>query len=209
MNESIYSVISSLSSFAGSMISSLAAAAVYVLTAIAIMTIARRRNIEKPWMAWVPFASSFLMGKVADEYNEKCLNRKTSFAKILLTMQIIGSAVLIAAALVYIIILIVFIARTVGGVFEGEETIWSIIGSVIIPTVVFLILAAICSALMRVPETVAAYQIYRSCNPDKANLFLVFSIIFPVTISIFLFINRNKDLGYRQDGPVIVENQEA
>ena len=39
------------------------------------------------------------------------------------------------------------------------------------------------------------YDLFNSCNPGNAVLFLVLSIIFPVTLPFFIFACRKKDLG--------------
>ena len=44
----------------------------YVLGALGLSAIARRRGLQKPWMAWVPFLDARLMGTIADQY-ENCV----------------------------------------------------------------------------------------------------------------------------------------
>ncbi len=41
-------------------------AAVYVYSSLALMTIAKKLNMEKPWMAWIPFVNLYLMVKMAN-----------------------------------------------------------------------------------------------------------------------------------------------
>ena len=40
----------------------------YVLTALALYTIARRRGISNPWLAWLPVADTWLLGSLSDQY---------------------------------------------------------------------------------------------------------------------------------------------
>ena len=44
-------------------------------------------------------------------------------------------------------------------------------------------------------EFMALYDLYRSCDPENSVLFLVFSILFSVTMPFFIFACRKKDLG--------------
>ena len=41
----------------------------------------------------------------------------------------------------------------------------------------------------------AIYDVYRSLDPKNSVMYLVLSIVFPVTEPCFLFFNRNKDAG--------------
>ena len=51
---------------------------------------------------------------------------------------------------------------------------------------------------------IALYDVYTSLDPENSALFLVLSILFPVTEAFFLFFNRNKDRGMppRREAPV-------
>ena len=42
--------------------------AAYVLSSLGVYTIAKRRNINHPWMAWVPVANGWVVGSLADQY---------------------------------------------------------------------------------------------------------------------------------------------
>lgn len=46
----------------------LLAVASYVLTALALYTVARRRGLKNPWLAWIPVADSWLLGSLSDQY---------------------------------------------------------------------------------------------------------------------------------------------
>ena len=42
---------------------------------------------------------------------------------------------------------------------------------------------------------ISLYYVYKSCNPDTAVVFLVLSIVIPVTMPFFLLADRNLDRG--------------
>ena len=46
----------------------LAGVAIYVFTALSLYTIARRRGISAPWLAWVPVANLWVLGSLSDQY---------------------------------------------------------------------------------------------------------------------------------------------
>ena len=62
-----------------------ATAAVYVLQALSLQTMAKRRGIANAWLAWVPVGSSWLLGAIADDINLR-QGKKTSYAIVLLVV---------------------------------------------------------------------------------------------------------------------------
>ena len=42
--------------------------AIYVFTALALHTMAKRRGIACPWLAWIPVANLWLIGSLSDQY---------------------------------------------------------------------------------------------------------------------------------------------
>ena len=42
--------------------------AMYVLESVGLYTIACRRGLKNPWMAWVPFLNYWLLGSISDQY---------------------------------------------------------------------------------------------------------------------------------------------
>ncbi|MBE6884332.1 MAG: hypothetical protein E7487_06970 [Ruminococcaceae bacterium] len=61
----------------------LVGAATYVMTAIAVMKMAKKRGISKAWLAWIPVANTYVFGKISETPDKK---RKT--AVILLILHI-------------------------------------------------------------------------------------------------------------------------
>ena len=42
--------------------------AIYVFTALSLYTVAKRRGIAAPWLAWVPVARLWVLGSLSDQY---------------------------------------------------------------------------------------------------------------------------------------------
>ena len=197
------SVISMVSGLMSSTVSTAIAAFTYIFTALSLFTIGKRRGIDKPWMAWVPFANSYYFGKVADDHNEKSNGRQTNYAKWMLALQIIGCAVAIIATIVYIVLVIVKIVNMGGSHIDFENAIFSVIGS----SVLYVILIVAALAGVSILQLFAAFQIYRSCDPDRSVMYLMLSIFINITLPIFLFICRNKDLGYMTNTVLIQDSE--
>lgn len=65
--------------------------AVYVLQALAVHSMAKRRGIENAWLAWVPVASGWILGSVADDINAR-RGKKTVYGPVLLVLTAVGAA---------------------------------------------------------------------------------------------------------------------
>lgn len=172
--------------------------AAYILTAIAIYTISRRRGLRKPWLAWVPVLNCWLLGSISDQYQYVVKGENKNKRKWLLSLNIV-KAVLISSVTVLGIV-------TAGGIIfsiNDAEMMRAINGPLMAILGLALPLAAAGIALC-VIRYMALYDVYRSMDPSNAVLYLVLSILFSPTEPFFLFFNREKDQGMppRKQRPV-------
>ena len=84
---------------------------VYVLQALALYTIAKRRGIKKPWMAWIPLVNVWILGSISDQYQYVVKRQVKNKRKVLLGLNI-AMAALIVLLIVAIIWLIVALIMT-------------------------------------------------------------------------------------------------
>ena len=143
----------------------------YVLTGLGLYAIGTRRGIEQPWRAWVPGVNLWLIGCISDQYQAIVVGKqkyKRLYLLGFLLAEILLTAVMVLAT---------------GG---HQRMLFQILS--ILQIAVVLTLAVI--------GYVALYDVYRSCNPRRAELYQVLSILFPVTVPVFLFLCRKKDLGF-------------
>ena len=165
----------------------------YVLTALALYTIARRRGLKNPWLAWIPVADSWLLGSLSDQYRYVVKGEHKSKRKILLFFRVLITIMWIS--LMGLLVNLCF--HAVGNAFWGtmsEERIFQILNQALNLLVVCLPLIGI-SIAYAVFRYMALYDIYKSLDPANCVLFLVLSILFGVTEPFFLFFSRNKDDG--------------
>ena len=66
--------------------------AVYVFSALALYTIAKRRGLSNPWLSWIPVANVWILGSIADQYRYVARGEVRSKRKVLLTLKIISAA---------------------------------------------------------------------------------------------------------------------
>ena len=167
--------------------------ATYVLRALGLYTIAKRRGINHPWMGWVPVLDLWVLGCISDQYQYVVKGKDKNKRKWLLGLNI-------AIAVVYIVFF-VFCGIAVAGVISGatgglreEQLLTALMGPAtgLLICLIPLVIIAIAVAVIRY---VAFYDLYTSCNPQNNVLFLVLSIFFSVTEPFFVFFIRNKDEG--------------
>ena len=165
----------------------------YVLTALALYTIARRRGLRNPWLAWIPVADSWLLGSLSDQYRYVLKGEHRSKRKILLFFRVLITIMWIS--LMGLLVNLCF--HAVGGAFWGamsDERMFQILHQAMNLLVLCLPLMGI-SIAYAVFRYMALYDIYKSLDPENCVLFLVLSILFGVTEPFFLFFSREKDGG--------------
>ena len=176
-----------------SMVASSFGIALYVLRALGLYSIAKRRGINRPWMSWVPVLDLWVLGCISDQYQYVVNGNVRNKRKWLLGLSI-------AMAVLYIVFAVligVAVFGAVGGMtgsMSDNQLVATLLGPVMGLVVGLIPLVGIAIAVM-VIRYVAMYDLYTSCNPQNNVLFLVLSIFFSVTEPFFLFFNRNKDGG--------------
>ena len=183
--------------------------AAYVLTAIALYTLASRRGIKNAWLSWVPVINCWIIGSLSDQYRYVVKGEVKNKRKALIILNIINW-ILALAMIVISIVMVVTVANTainapmdmMADTMSGEMM-SKIMGPVIAILGLCLPLMGISIALM-VIRYMAMYDIYNSCSPQNSVVFLVLSILFSITEPFFLFFTRNKDDGMppRKQEPV-------
>ena len=172
--------------------SGIVAIAAYVFSALALYTIAQRREIKKAWMAWVPVLNVWILGSISDQYRYVVKNEIRSKRKVLLTLSIV-KFILGWVAVVKVIITIVMLAT--GGINLDNEA--EVIRQVL-TSVAFFIPGAILAIVALVFRIMALYDLYTSCDPANNVLYLILSLIpgiNQITQPLFLFLCRNMDGG--------------
>ena len=84
--------------------------ALYLLTGFSMMKIAEKLNIENGWFGFIPFASSYLCGKMAEKSDETYkTEKKRQWSKILLWCDIISGILALLLLVASVIALIPYI----------------------------------------------------------------------------------------------------
>ena len=153
----------------------------YILHAIGLQTIAKRRGIHHSYLAWIPIGSAWLLGSISDQYQYVAKRNETKHRTALLVLSVVQVA------------LCVFYNLASASVMQQEvgAAAGALLGLSAIGGLVYFGI----SVVLLVFPYIALYDLYNACDPSSAVLKLVFSIIFSVTIPFFVFASRKKDLG--------------
>lgn len=168
----------------------------YVLSSLAIYTIAQRRGIKKAWLAWVPVLNVWILGSISDQYRYVVKEQVKSKRKILLALNL-ANFVLSVSVLVRIVATVVsFVSAGMRGA-SDEALARTLINGILVSLTMSLPLLALSIAAF-VLRAMALYDLYGSCEPDNSVLYLVLSLIpgiNQVAQPLFLFLCREKDGG--------------
>ena len=178
--------------------------AVYVVTSLSLHTMAKRRGIQHPWLAWIPYGNLWIMGSISDHYQLMAQYRTKNKRKWLLILQILLSVLcLLVMILAIITVFSVFQAYGEREDYAGYIDIWRPVrDSLLEMGIAWLVMLAV-AIISTVVQYMALYDIYRSCEPGNATLYLVLSIFVGLSQPVFLFLCRNKDDGLPQPQPEI------
>ena len=202
--------------------SSLLSVALYVLQAVGLYTIAKRRNIAHAWLAWVPVGSVWILGSIADDY----LARTGKKARLRVWLVVLTAAVLVLSMVTLVgavstltrvltvneMLDVVMEASGVGKdlyapteeeFLEGlttmldqrltDQLLDDMVGDVLVMVLASLAMA-VAGLAAAILEFVCMHRVFASCDPVNKTLYLLLSIFVGLG-GVFLFVCRHKDDG--------------
>lgn len=173
----------------------------YVLTSWGTYSIAKRRGIHNPWLAWIPVGNVWILGCISDQYRYVARGQVKNKRKALLVLNILLYIALILFFVLFFVFIFSFFDSTLSGALGStcqinspETVIENSIGTILGMVFVYLVMLGV-SVASTILQYMALYDLYASCDPSNKTLYLVLNIFVSITLPIFIFICRNKDLG--------------
>ncbi len=165
---------------------------IYVFQSLGYYTIAYRRGIHNPWLAWLPVGNLWILGSISDQYQYVVKGKIKNKRKTLLILDILA----VIAVIAYVVIFVAGMVSRADTVLGGGVTTTDAkeIGLLLGALGSYFALLGIGIATMII-QYIALYDLYSSCDPKNDVLYLVLNIFVSITLPIFVFICRNKDLG--------------
>lgn len=170
----------------------------WVLASIGLTTIANRRGLRNGWLSWLPVGYDWTIGNIADQYRYLARGEVRSRRKALLALSIVSffmNATVVVASVGAIFNVLLYTMTT-----DTNAIIYAVLSSLGSVIVVAVINLGVGLALF-VLRCIALYDVYASTSLGNETLFLVLTILFPVTRPFFLFCNRDKDTGMPRRQP--------
>lgn len=164
----------------------------YVFTSLSYYTIAKRRGINKPWLAWIPIGNVWITGSLSDQYRYVVKGQVTNKRKVLLGLET-GLYIVLAVFIgMYVSLLGTLITGLNGTMTDAVEMqLMSQALTMLGVCLVMLVVAIVYTVFFYI----AVYDVFRSCDPGNSTMYLVLSILVGVVYPFFLFACRNKDDG--------------
>lgn len=178
----------------------------YVLKSLGLYTIAKRRGIACPWLAWLPVGCEWITASLADQYRKVTSGKATIRRFIIVVLAVISIG------------LTCFTTTTIGNrseeltelaeyaeeygadmdeehalefMTEVFEELSEILGGVTLVAA----LSSVIALASNVYWFVCAGDVYASCCPKNGTMMLVLSFFMPVLEPFFFFCNKEKDAG--------------
>ena len=170
----------------------------YILTAISLQTLTKRRGLEGDWLSWMPGARYWVLGSLSDNYQREKKNRVCRRRRSLISLMVGAFMAAVLCSIFFHTFLFLVAQRGSGRyVDEASVSVLAVVSGLLALTVLVMAL------IFTVQKYIALFSVYRSCRPKQAVLFLVLSLLFPWLTAFFLMGCRKKDLGLPGMAPVI------
>lgn len=175
----------------------------YVFQSLGLYAMAQKRGLKRPWLAWVPVGDCWILGSLADQYRYVAKGEVKNRRKILMALYIVLYALLIVFFAFFIYFLITAISGSIGG-YIPEELLYESLGAAFGMLGIALLMLGV-AIVWVVFLYIALYDLYKSCDPNNATLFLALSIFCSPTMPFLIFFLRSKEGGMPPRREVIPE----
>lgn len=167
----------------------------YILQSLGLYTIACRRQLKNPWLAWLPIGNMWILGSLSDQYQRATTGRIRNRRKILVGLHI-------AIVVLTVVLLFACLGTIIGGIISmggmramSQAQVWEMVATPLLTSVGIFLLLWVVAMIGVVIQYIALYDLYRSCDPKNGVLYLVLSLFFSNLLAVFVFLCREKDEG--------------
>ena len=167
----------------------------YILRAVGIYKMSKTAGLEYPWLSFIPVASSYTLGRLAEKYRKSPTEKPFKYSILLLVMHIIEK---IVATVFFVLFCFISVetVRTVISVamYDGEIDPNTVLA--LIPFFVLSIAVIFTELAFAVIKYIALWRVYSLFDGRNAVLYTVLSVLFGFLEPVFIFVLRNKQPVY-------------
>ena len=180
---------------------------IYIIRSLALMRMASRRGLPKPWLAWIPVGSEYMLGCIYDDIRSQRGVGGFALRTPLATVSAMSWIVNIAswAGWMRIINEIISMVSSSSGTFSLEDFIYYFSSMTSVSLQILLWLAQLVSLVLQALQLFFFYTVSQEYLPSNAVIYVALSIFMPFLIPFFLFFMRNKE-PYRPHRPTDSQN---
>ena len=161
----------------------------YVLCSISFFKVAKRRGIRLYGLAWVPVASAWVMGSIADIHDRQ-RGVEHKWRQVLLWLSII---------IFFCMLAFMFLSFWLAYNIPGSMSDLADLGIVLI-MILAMLAFCLCVTAAGACNCICLYKFYESCRPRSTISFLLLSLILPITLPFFVFACRDWDNDVKYTG---------
>ncbi|MDO5478417.1 MAG: hypothetical protein Q4G23_04560 [Clostridia bacterium] len=158
----------------------------YILSSLAYYKIAKRRGIANAWLSWIPVANSWIIGRIANEYDRRN-GHDRPWHKALLTLCITGAAGFAVSYGMFLVNIFKMAMNFDYSYYDVDVTSFLIS---YIGIIVFAVVISVYSML----SVICTYKTFESTVPEKALKYIVLYFLVPLAGPICLV--KCMDKGY-------------
>lgn len=153
----------------------------YIVTSLGVYRLASRRQIQRPWWAWIPVVNDLLLGRITEDCDARNgRKRKWSTVMLVLSLIYVGGGLLFLVA--YFCVMLV--AMTQAMIMNGDPT-----GAIVVVFFVIMIAAVIwglAAAAYTACRYVCIYKVFESIAPEKTLKYFLLALLVPFAYGILL-----------------------
>lgn len=171
------------------------AIAAYILQSLGFYTIAQRRGIKNPWMAWLPVTNMWILGSISDQYQYVTQGLVRNRRKILVGLAVAVLVLGLVFSGMYAAVLVNLILQLPALETMTEQQLLQALMAPMAGAGATAAVMWVIAMISVVFQYICLYNLFASSMPKYKVLFLVLGILFNVTLAFFIFACRKKDLG--------------
>ena len=163
----------------------------YIMRALGLYRIAKRRGVHHPWLAWIPCGRDWLLGAVSDHYRYTVKSKRQYFRWFLLLLSVISETALFLSEGFSFVFPYLFMDP------ELTEPIIHYLTNSPLEDYLILVIRSypyLLAALL-ILRLFPTWQIYQSATPRRRIPLLILNILIPFSPAVTIFAVRDYDQG--------------
>lgn len=169
--------------------------ALYILQSLGLYTIAARRELKCPWLAWLPIGNMWILGTIADQYQYVVKGRVRNYRKVILGLSIAAQIMTMVMGISVVMLFADVFENILQLEYMSPQQVQAMVMEPFLQMIGTAVLVELLTLVLCVFQYIALYSLYCSCEPKNNVLYLLLSILFQIAMPITIFLCRNKDLG--------------